>query len=66
MLRSFSRGPRAGAGPPTVPVPRGPKANSYQLPSEDSGMTAHKYFVRLDVTEQFPFLVTKMSPYYNR
>jgi hypothetical protein len=25
-----------------------------------------KYFVRVDVTEQFPFLVTKMSPYYDR
>jgi hypothetical protein len=25
-----------------------------------------KYFVRVDVTEEFPFLVTKMSPYYNR
>lgn len=25
-----------------------------------------KYFVRVDVTEQFPFLVTKMSPYFER
>jgi PatG Domain len=25
-----------------------------------------KYFVRCDVTEEFPFLVTKMSPYYDR
>lgn len=25
-----------------------------------------KYFVRIDVTEEFPFLVTKMSPYYDR
>lgn len=25
-----------------------------------------KHFVRVDVTEQFPFLVTKMSPYYDR
>jgi hypothetical protein len=25
-----------------------------------------KFFVRVDVTEEFPFLVTKMSPYYNR
>ncbi len=23
-----------------------------------------KYFVRVDVTEEIPFLVTKMSPYY--
>jgi PatG C-terminal len=23
-----------------------------------------KYFVRVDVTEEFPFLVTKLSPYY--
>ncbi len=25
-----------------------------------------KYFVRCDVTEEFPFLVTKLSPYYDR
>jgi hypothetical protein len=25
-----------------------------------------KYFVRVDVTEEFPFLVTKLSPYYER
>jgi hypothetical protein len=25
-----------------------------------------KYFVRVDATEEFPFLVTKMSPYYDR
>ncbi len=25
-----------------------------------------KYFVRVDVTEKFPFLVTKLSPYYDR
>jgi len=25
-----------------------------------------KHFLRLDVTEEFPFLVTKMSPYYDR
>jgi hypothetical protein len=25
-----------------------------------------KFFTRVDVTEQFPFLVTKMSPYYDR
>ena len=25
-----------------------------------------KYFCRLDVTEEFPFLVTKLSPYYDR
>ncbi len=24
-----------------------------------------KYFVRVDVTEEFPFLVTKISPYYD-
>ena len=27
---------------------------------------SEKIFVRVDVTEEFPFLVTKMSPYYNR
>jgi hypothetical protein len=25
-----------------------------------------KYFVRVDVTEEFPFLITKLSPYYDR
>jgi PatG C-terminal len=23
-----------------------------------------KFFVRCDVTEEFPFMITKMSPYY--
>jgi hypothetical protein len=27
---------------------------------------ADKYFCRVDVTEEFPFLVTKLSPYYDR
>jgi hypothetical protein len=26
----------------------------------------HKFFVRVDVTEEFPFLVRKLSPYYDR
>jgi hypothetical protein len=25
-----------------------------------------KFFVRVDVTEEFPFLITKLSPYYDR
>jgi hypothetical protein len=25
-----------------------------------------KYFTRVDVTEEFPFLVTRLSPYYDR
>jgi hypothetical protein len=25
-----------------------------------------KFFVRVDVTEEFPFLVTKLLPYYDR
>jgi hypothetical protein len=25
-----------------------------------------KFFVRADVTEEFPFLITKLSPYYDR
>jgi hypothetical protein len=25
-----------------------------------------KFFVRVDVTEEFPFLVTNLSPYYDR
>ena len=27
---------------------------------------ADKFFVRVDVTDEFPFLVTKLSPYYDR
>ena len=27
---------------------------------------AEKFFVRVDVSEEFPFLVTKLSPYYDR
>jgi hypothetical protein len=27
---------------------------------------AEKFFVRVDVTEEFPFLITKMAPYYDR
>jgi hypothetical protein len=27
---------------------------------------SEKYFVRVDVTEEFPFLVTKLSPYFDR
>jgi hypothetical protein len=25
-----------------------------------------KYFCRVDITEEFPFLVSKMQPYYSR
>jgi len=25
-----------------------------------------KFFVRVDVSEEFPFMVTKMVPYYDR
>jgi hypothetical protein len=25
-----------------------------------------KFFTRVDVTEEFPFLLTKLSPYYDR
>jgi hypothetical protein len=33
--------------------------------NRDTDVT-EKYFVRVDVTEEFPFLLTKMSPYYDR
>jgi hypothetical protein len=36
---------------------------SYQNRSTD---VVEKCFVRVDVTEEFPFLVTKLSPYYDR
>jgi hypothetical protein len=36
---------------------------SYTQRSTD---VVEKFFVRVDVTDEFPFLVTKLSPYYNR
>jgi hypothetical protein len=36
---------------------------SYTNRNTDVG---EKFFIRVDVTEEFPFLVTKMSPYYDR
>jgi hypothetical protein len=36
---------------------------SYRNRSTD---VTEKFFVRVDVTEEFPFLVTKLSPYYDR
>jgi len=36
---------------------------SYQNRATD---VTEKYFVRVDVTDEFPFLVTKLSPYYDR
>ncbi len=37
----------------------------FSYTNRDTDVT-EKYFVRVDVTEEFPFLVTKMSPYYER
>jgi hypothetical protein len=31
-----------------------------------SSDAVEKFFVITDVTEEFPFLVTKLSPYYDR
>ena len=31
-----------------------------------SSAVEEKFFVRVDVSDEFPFLVTRMSPYYNR
>ena len=35
------------------------------LPNPNTDFT-EKFFVRVDVTEEFPFLVTKLSPYHDR
>ena len=35
-------------------------------PSPFTRAHGEKFCVRVDVTEEFPFLVTKMSPYYDR
>lgn len=37
----------------------------FSYTNRDTDVT-EKHFVRVDVTEEFPFLVTKMSPYYDR
>jgi hypothetical protein len=37
----------------------------FSYTNRDTDVT-EKFFVRVDVTEEFPFLVTKLSPYYNR
>jgi hypothetical protein len=37
----------------------------FSYTNRDTDVT-EKFFVRVDVTEEFPFLVTKLSPYYDR
>jgi hypothetical protein len=39
-------------------------AKLHRLSEKESSNLA-KYFVRVDVTEEFPFLVTKLLPYFN-
>jgi hypothetical protein len=45
------------------PEPAGFSKSSYTNRNTD---VTEKFFVRVDVTQDFPFLVTKMSPYYDR
>jgi hypothetical protein len=60
--------------PPRQPCPRGKEISTRitQL-SDNAGATdehrtnvMEKHFTRVDVTGEFPFLVTKMSPYDDR
>ena len=37
-----------------------------KMPEFSAKTSIHKFFVRVDVTEEFPFFVTRMSPYYDR
>jgi PatG Domain len=37
----------------------------YSFTNRSTDVT-EKYFTRVDVTEEFPFLITKMAPYYDR
>jgi len=37
----------------------------YSFTNRNTGVT-EKYFVRMDVTGKWPFLVSKMSPFYER
>jgi hypothetical protein len=38
----------------------------HACPSDSQTYVTEKYFVRVDVTEEFPFLVTRISPYFDR
>jgi hypothetical protein len=38
----------------------------YELRANRNTDFTEKFFVRVDVTEEFPFLVTKLSPYFDR
>jgi hypothetical protein len=37
----------------------------FSYTNRQTGFT-EKFFVRVDVTEEFPFLVTRLSPFYER
>jgi hypothetical protein len=38
---------------------------TFNLTSRQTGVV-EKFVTRVDITEEFPFLATKMSPYYDR
>ena len=40
-------------------------SSRWSSPSPDARPTSPRSFVRVDVTEMFPFLVTKLSPCYD-
>lgn len=70
----FGKGKRNGAGRRCVQVPvvlSWPEAVKQQAPkdaksSPSSALALEKLFVQVDVPEEFPFQVTKLSLYYNR
>jgi hypothetical protein len=56
---------------PKAPTPKPPSGTRKIVDvvfsfTDRSTDVVSKHFTRVDVTECFPFLVTKMSPYYDR
>ena len=38
----------------------------FAFTNRQTGDVSEKFFVRVDVTEEFPFLVSAMAPFYDR
>ena len=59
----------AGTGIEVRPAQSRARPNIVELVHAFTGRdtdVTEKFFVRCDMTAEFPFLVTKMSPYYDR
>jgi hypothetical protein len=63
VTRPRRRGGRRRASPGHLPLPAG--ADATPPAGHRQTDVADRYFTRVDVTEEFPFLVSKMAPYYD-